>query len=378
MVQNWFFVEKNHDEKEYTQNLKRILISLRKREKLGYSKFEILTTTRCNANCYYCYERGFEQLTMSKNVAQQVVNFISTSKVNTNPNIRWFGGEPLMNISAINTIADGLKDKNIPFSSAIISNGYLFTDKIIETAKRKWNLDNVRITIDGGEETHNRIKQFRGKDKSPFEVILQNISKLLKSNITVTIRLNIEKHNVDEINKVAEMLYSRFGMVKGLDFMIRTLNNTRALNTIESVGYTRREILNQVMEIKNYLFDNGYNINSRKLSGVTPNNCIADSGRYVLIKPNGNIGFCPENFDEINLGSIFDHNSVRPFQPIGLPEQCLEKKDICGDCPLYVSCYISKLCPVTKKSICDEEQKKMVLNDLELSIKEEYRNYKNK
>ena len=374
LVKHWFYVEKGLNEKENAPKLRKLLYALEKREKPGYNRFEILTTTKCNANCCYCYEHGFKQMSMSKDTALKVVHYIKNNLWGAEANIRWYGGEPLMNTKAIDWISEGLANQGIAFSSKMISNGYLFSENIILKASKIWNLKNVRITLDGVENTHNTIKHFKNVSQSPFLRILNNVELLLNAGISVTIRINVENHNIDEIKEVVDLICARFGKTKLIDFMFRPLSNTNKLATIESDDETRRKIYNRINEIKTYLFENGVGVNSRELIGLTPYSCSADDRRYLLIKPNGELAFCPEDFDIKQHGSI--DKSEQCLRPLSYYEYRYDKGDICNDCPLYICCYPNNMCPASKKTVCNEFQKDSILKDLELSIKKEYRHYK--
>ncbi|WP_028911561.1 radical SAM protein [Prevotella sp. MA2016] len=373
LVRHWFYVEKDLNEKENVPKLRKLLLALDKRDKPGYNRFEILTTTNCNANCSYCYENGFKQMSMSKDTAMKVVQYIKNNLCGFEANIRWYGGEPLMNTKAIDWISEGLANQGIAFSSKMISNGYLFSDNIIQKATKNWNLKNVRITLDGAEQTHNKIKQFKNTSQSPFLHIMNNVELLLSAGVSVTIRINVEKHNVEEIKEVVDQICIRFGKTKLLDFMFRPLSNTNRLSTIESSVEARRHIYNRINEIKTYLFEKGIGVNSRELTGLTPHSCSADDRRYLLIKPNGELAFCPEDFDVKQYGSI--SNGEYCFRPSSYYEYRYDKGTICNDCPLYICCYPNSLCPASKKTVCNEIHKDSILKDLELSIKKEYRNY---
>ena len=61
-------------------------------ENLGVT---ILTTTGCNARCYYCYEKGIKPQAMDIETAEKVVMFIKDNYHNKPVHLSWFGGEPL-------------------------------------------------------------------------------------------------------------------------------------------------------------------------------------------------------------------------------------------------------------------------------------------
>lgn len=62
------------------------LLGDRKKKTKSYT---ILTTTDCNARCFYCYELGRSRIPMSEQTAHEIADYISAPKVN----IHWFGGE---------------------------------------------------------------------------------------------------------------------------------------------------------------------------------------------------------------------------------------------------------------------------------------------
>ena len=74
-----------------------------------------------------------------------------------------------------------------------------------------WNIKWVQITIDGLEQEYLRRKCYCCDTSGLFENLLKNIEILLRNEIHVSIRLNIDKNNMDECVNVAEYLYNRFG-----------------------------------------------------------------------------------------------------------------------------------------------------------------------
>ena len=67
--------------------------------------YRIWPTSACNAKCYYCFEKGVKQESMSKDVADATINFIERGVSNKDTiKIEWFGGEPLLNIDIIDYV----------------------------------------------------------------------------------------------------------------------------------------------------------------------------------------------------------------------------------------------------------------------------------
>ena len=374
LIEHWFYVLVNVDEKSMLPNIKKLLRCLSKKQIKGYKTFEIITTTSCNAQCYYCYESGFKHMTLNKETAGKVVDFIDKNRCGNNVKIKWYGGEPLINSKAIDIISEGLLKKRLTYSSTMISNGLLFSEEVISKAKELWKLRNVRITVDGTEKTYNETKNFKKCVGSPFRIVLKNIDNLLAEGISVTIRLNIEKKNIEDVKKLINFLCNKYKDNYLLDFMLRPLNNTEENKQIESIGIYRDSVLNEITLMKEKLFTDGFFVNCGKLTGLTLCSCIADSGKYIAIKPNGGLVYCSSDFDKKTFGSV--HNDSPPIPFPELSKQLFDKKAICDDCPLFAICSPSKLCPACVKPICNETQKVFNIEDVKLTMKKEYSIYK--
>lgn len=313
---------------------------------------------------------------MSSETAEKVIDFIANNRCCDCVKIKWYGGEPLMNMNAIDAISEGLFDKGLTFKSTMISNGLLFSEEVISKAKNIWNLHNVRITVDGPEHIYNATKNYKKCIGNPYHIVLKNIDNLLANGISVTIRLNIEEKNIDDVKVLINSLCKKYkGENLLLDFMLRPLNNTATNKLIESIGINRDAILKEITSMKEKLFADGFYVNCGKLTGLTLCSCIADSGKYIAIKPNGELAYCSSDFDKKTFGSVYGNSPVIPFPE--LSKQPYKKLAICNDCPLYPICSPSKLCPACLKPICNETQKAYNIEDVKLTMKKKYRIFKN-
>lgn len=374
LISHWFLVGHRIDEKSMAYKIKRLMRCWSNHLEKGYKTIEIVTTTKCNARCYYCYEQSFKPMTMSKETANRAVDFIFDHIFNKTIRIKWYGGEPLMNIPVIDIISKGLLNKGISITSTMISNGLLFSEEVIKKAKNIWHLLNARITLDGTAHFYNKTKRYMSCPKNAFQLVLNNIDNLLNNGISVTIRLNVEIDNMEDVKDLLHFLCEKYRGYKNLDFMIRPLNNTNSNKEIESFGDIRNYILELIMLMKSQLVEDGFSVNCGKLSGMTFSTCAADSGKYVLIKPNGELAYCSTDFDTKAYGSIYDES--KPILCPQLSKYPCEKGHICGTCPIYPLCNPSRLCPSCVKPICNEIQKKSNILDVVLNIKQYYRNYK--
>ena len=117
-----FLVEDGYDEVERYLLVLEVMKTLEK-QKDGIWKYTILPTTACNARCFYCYENDWIPVTMTERTADAVVDFILRTKQEGRIQLDWFGGEPLYNIPAIDTITSSpfARRASFPASAGLCS-----------------------------------------------------------------------------------------------------------------------------------------------------------------------------------------------------------------------------------------------------------------
>ena len=365
--QNWFVVPEECDEKAYVDLVKSFLRSRKPilKEITGYT---IFTTTDCNARCFYCFEAGRSRIPMSKETAQEVVGYILNHCNGKKVSIRWFGGEPLMNQDAINIISQGLQDAGIEYKSSMVTNGYLFDDNTVNMAVNLWNLEKVQITLDGTEEIYNKIKAFVYPDGNPFEIVLNNIQRVLDAGIHLSIRLNMDLYNADDLLQLTKALCARFAEYENLAIYAHHLFDTNKSNAElhSEQEWAKRNVAMAHIEavINQYNLSRGSRISPK----FKINNCMADSGHSVTILPDGHIGLCEHHSDGEFIGHIesnqFDLDMVKSFsEPVPeIPE--------CASCFNYPDCLMLKRCSTSNQ--CYPQHISRVHKQVERAMKYTY------
>ena len=117
-----------------------------------------------------------------------------------------FGGEPLLvqNKELIRYICG--KCRELEMSISAITNGYEL-DKFIDILE-EYKFTSIQITVDGTEEIHNLMRPLAGGGKS-YAKIMENIKLALDHNITVSLRVNVNKTNISGIRLLIDELKSR-------------------------------------------------------------------------------------------------------------------------------------------------------------------------
>ena len=176
----------------------------------GITAITIAPTMDCNARCYYCFENGAKKGKMSFETACAVADFLIKECTGRELYISWFGGEPLMAVDIIELINEKLLAANIKIESTITTNGILIDENMIEKFKR-WNLTRVQITIDGLDEDYNRIKNYTLDLDNPFERIMENICLLMKSELSIHLRVNYKSTDYSIVKATMNRLHRCFG-----------------------------------------------------------------------------------------------------------------------------------------------------------------------
>lgn len=290
MLDEGFMVDADFDEKQVLDFSR--ANSVYRDDKIIY---RILTTSRCNARCFYCYEKNLSGTTMSADTAQQVSSFITRSSKNSSVvQVQWFGGEPLLNTDAIELITNNLKrdfeSSNITPEFTMVTNGLLFTPDLIKKAVDDWMLVKIQISLDGDEEEYRTRKGLR--DAGGLFKVLDNIERLVSEGIETTIRLNYDDKNIESIFRLIEMLATRFSGCKNIRFYPYPL-----FGTYSGQG-TLLALYDALAAAK---LDNCALIDKLKTRKGT---CFARNASSFVIGPEGNLYKCAEQMSNI-VGDVW-------------------------------------------------------------------------
>lgn len=374
LVKNYFIVPEDFNELEVVDVLRKHRQPIMTDNWLeSPTGFTILTTTQCNARCFYCYENPVQDKKhMTKKTAKKVVKYIDRVAPHKNIKLRWFGGEPLYNSEIIDYISERLASLGYNFEGSIISNGYLFDKATCEKAKYVWRFNSVQITLDGTEEIYNKTKRYIYKDDpNPFGRVIENIQNLLDLEINVSIRMNCDKHNAEDLKELVKFLREKFQNNPRLHVYAYPLFE---LNGFQRTEEYRKLIFDKLEEIEQTIEECGFPAEKRLDAGdMRAIHCMVDTGQDVLISTEGDLGLCEHYITEDFWGHIDDPNK-KDWDIIKSWTQYSKPLEICNDCPLYPTCIKSVKCPDC--NICDENWYKREVNHLKASVKEHYLNWK--
>lgn len=273
---------------------------------MNWLVFEI--TQRCNNSCLYCYnvwhEKKYPVGELSLKEIKKLFNKISDERKFTGITIA--GGEPLLHPDVIE-VTKFLKTK-FP-EVAIISNGILFTEKIIIQLK-KIGVDNIEISLPSiDREKYNLISGITSPDI--LEKIKKNIIQIKKQKFPLSISSVITKLNYKEIPKIIDFAFA----VSAKNILLNSFTKGgRGIKNYDKLNINKT-ILIETLEMANEKSIK-YNIpiyfpipiqsclvNLEKYKNLKFGSCVC--GKYkTLIDSLGNLRICEQSYEI--LGNLFE------------------------------------------------------------------------
>ena len=298
----------------------------------------IITTTKCNARCFYCFEAGYKHYTMTHETAIQTANFIVNNYSGTPVILHWYGGEPLVNHQVIDIICDILSENNVKFVSEITTNGYLFAESLLEHALLKWNLVKVIVTIDGTEDIYNRAKNYKqNQGENAYGKVMKNLNNLINHDVNTVIRTNIGEFNVANAPKLYNILAELYLKKNNVDIYPHIISNPPNGGIIMS-GKLRRKIYETIRLIKSTWKKSRNKDSFMVMPGYTDGRGLEFTTEKLVVKPNGEFAIHPDLFEEDHFGNVYEGFKVNENRLA----QYIEKKEeglLCKNCPIYPTCF---------------------------------------
>ncbi|AGL02256.1 radical SAM/SPASM domain-containing protein [Desulfoscipio gibsoniae] len=263
----------------------------------------IVPTMRCNFDCIYCFQHPGEgeepryDKGMSETVQQALLEFI-TDRANKldSLHIFWYGGEPLLEKDLIYTLSKKMIDiaaqNNIAYYAKMVTNGYLIAHdpKIIQRLKDS-KITSLQITLDGPPEVHNRRRMLKGSHKPTFDRILQGIKLLAEEGFDVTIRINTDKSNVHDTDKLLDILYSNnlknVHIYQGFVYA-----DTPGCHNYQCSTLTLEQARDLKIEFHKSLLQKQFNIDKARYYPSLTFACGACSPDAYIISPDGDLYKC--------------------------------------------------------------------------------------
>lgn len=161
------------------------------------------TTILCNMGCSYCFEfvkpnKTLKDDSVVDGIIAYIRDMMQKSPINRwrDLNVVWYGGEPLINKTAIEKISPRLialcEEKGMKYQAEIITNGLLL-DEAAWALLKKYRVKSVQVTLDGPKKIHDVSRPLLGSKKlGNYDRIMKNLA-LMPEGMDLVIRVNLDK-----------------------------------------------------------------------------------------------------------------------------------------------------------------------------------------
>jgi uncharacterized protein len=278
----------------------------------------ILTTYNCNFACTYCFEESTR--TSSQRLADVTSDMIMSwlkkklKKLQVKQlTINYYGGEPLLNLHAIEYISGHMKawceSRDMDFKMALQTNGALLTPELVDKYILL-GLKSARVSVDGIKEVHDRQRPMRGSGEGTFDVVIKNLISAV-DKIKISIAAGYDKGDPSGILALLDYL-DKIGVLKKLDnFMHSPIHPTLGpkgdegaiVGTSCMTNYETDTLLSATKTIKDALRDKGFQVGSGLSVAMCP--LTRDEGG-VTVDTNGLLFKCNSmlGHPELAIGDV--------------------------------------------------------------------------
>ena len=302
----------------------------------------LLTTYRCQFACSYCSQDDIkmESDLSGKNaqlIAQKVLE-ITRAVCPEELRIGFFGGEPLLNVPAIEkfikTIRTHSDMNNVNCHYDIVTNGFLLNKNNLELLV-KLGIESIQITVDGTPKTHNARRRLKNGDCT-FQRIYNNI-RYASKKIPVIIQINIDRDNVSNIYSLIDKL-DKDNIKKNIVLSLGKIINYHTCASPEEKNITS-EIMKNIFDLQIYALLKGFRCYDFLKVGI----CPGHHAYSFIIDPGGDMYRCITGVGhkEFRVANILKHdfNQISFYDSKFLGTGLWENDTTCKECVYLPMCW---------------------------------------
>ncbi|MBQ3067602.1 MAG: SPASM domain-containing protein [Oscillospiraceae bacterium] len=255
----------------------------------------IAPTLQCNFACPYCYEQRQTGM-ISKDVIDAIYKKVQdAAEHKSNISINWYGGEPLLAKDVIAEMSQKMieicEKNNVKYDAYIVTNGYLINEETVKMFK-KAKIMGAQITVDGPPEIHNARRKLCDPTIKTFDVIIKNIQLLMKNDIPVHIRINIDRTNIDKLEELLEIL-TQNGLQKCGIGLGHVKDYTSTCQSVAHDCLSNKEYAEETVKQQKILLKHGFRtVDYPYYPGVKANYCCADRLDSFVVGHDGELYKC--------------------------------------------------------------------------------------
>jgi len=267
----------------------------------------IAPTLDCNFRCKYCFETH-PKGKMSSETQAALVNFVESHLSRAkNFSVTWYGGEPLLAKEIIWSLSEKFltlcKNFSVDYNAFIITNASLLEDSDVELFKQ-YKINGAQITIDGVKEVHDsRRRSVTGE--STFDKLIDRVNFLLNENLSVIVRINIDKENIDRVDELLDVLSERITHREELKIDFGQVSPfTDICKSIESDCYNNAQFADIMLPLYEKVLAHGFTVNKMAAyPAPRVNFCCADYVNSFVVDNHGELYRCWNHVGNLKYSS---------------------------------------------------------------------------
>jgi len=355
MAKKGMLVKTGTDEVE---KVKRLVESQRSRENVQLAV--IKPTFACNFRCGYCAQ-DHRTTSLGEVDYKKIFKVLSgRMKEGIHANVAWYGGEPTMHmaqfISFTKSMISHSESVDARYSTNIITNGYALDDRFFNEIENL-NIMNIQITLDGAKDFHDASRPHVNGSKT-FDIIFNNIMKIIDKGIGVTLRVNVSHEN--------------YGNIVELLNTVPAEKRNKVRLSLCNVFQLNGEI--NLFDLYKKSIDLGYRYANKKNHFLV---CEGDTENLLSFMPDGTLVNCSQiHEEELKIGHIEDdgtikitneeiNNSFKSYSVFGIERcrECIELPMCVGGCRKKRAFKYDEECVTDNQGMTIEDKIKLVYLD---------------
>lgn len=292
----------------------------------------VVTTMDCNLGCYYCYEDKYPS-GMSNTVCDQILDYIKTDIVSRRQDrmhLGWFGGEPMLNRSAIEYLTKRLlpfcDEHDVRCTFSMVSNGTLWPESAIECREfvRSTRIGSIQFSFDGLPNHHNNRRHYKdGNSHHPttsFEALRRTVDAL-KGEVRQYLRLNLDDGNKQDAFELVELFHQWGWLEEGAKiypYLAALGPYTDTCNSVKRNAVPHDEFNDMDNEFREFMsrFIDLRDFSYAHYPRALPLNCSAVAEHSVIFGPDGELYKCTHDLGRKHLSHGHLENSSSKLFPI--------------------------------------------------------------
>jgi len=307
----------------------------------------LATTLSCNLRCGYCFEQNKQAINLTSEDEDKIFQFVTSrlKDVEDGMEVSWFGGEPLLGIKSIERLSKRFIKlctfQGKLYGAFIVTNGVLLNHENAKILKDSL-VSSVQITIDGDRDTHNKMRP-APNNKGSYDDVINGIL-IAKEYFNVTIRINLNRNNIDSIPSLLHELAALELFDIAINFSVIFADD---YSSPDKSFLTHEEFAIEEVKFSKLASSLGFNISAGLESVESKVSCKALNPNHYIFEPRGYVHKCVSYLGDNSkaVGKI-EENSFSPLKPIKIWKNYdiftlhqPDNEDDCLTCKYLPLCY---------------------------------------